>query len=139
MYSEEDYLEDAEDMLRQPIIDNQTHEKRKKAFQNLERYYISEEQLKNKGKLLGHFEEGVFWGKAYLDVYENAIIGRAESLKSGKQENFELGITWIISAILEEKELRLILYNDKVYCLKHFREAEEMEYLISLQVWKQYL
>lgn len=139
MYSEEQYLEDAEGMLRQPIINSQTHEKRKKAFRNLENSYISREQIKNKGEFLGHFEERGFWGKAYLDVYENAIIGRTENLRSGKQENFELGVTWIISAILVEKELYLFLYDDRVYCFKHFKEAEEMEYLISLQVWKQYL
>lgn len=139
MYSEEQYLEDAEDMLRQPIINDQTRERRKKAFQGLAKSYISEEQIKNKGEFLGHFEERGFWGKGYLDVYEKAIIGRAENLRSGKQESFKLGVTWIISAILVEKELYLFLYDDRVYCFKHFKKAEEMEYSISLQVWKQYL
>lgn len=62
MYSEEQYLEDAEDMLRQPIINDQTRERRKKAFQSLAKSYISEEQIKNKGEFLGHFEESGFWG-----------------------------------------------------------------------------
>ena len=138
------YLDNSEtdDNDMEAILDQQEMiEKRKpseklvKAVRNLADIYASQEQLKNKGNLLGHYKSRGFL-KMYIDIYERAAIGKAESSKTKKSEDFQWGYARLSMAVVESGILYLVMNDENMYRLKHIKEAEKVAYMINEQMFK---
>ena len=138
------YLEDSEtnDNDMEEILDQQEMmEKRKpskkaiKAVRNLADIYASQEQLGDKGNLLGHYKSIGFL-KTFIDIYERAAIGKAESGKTRKSENFQWGYARLSRAVVENRILYLVMNDESIYRLRHIKEAEKVAYMINEQIFK---
>lgn len=134
MEIEDDYIDDnyvdMEDELEKHFS-----EKAVKAVRNLGNFYTSIEQINNKGKLLGHYESTGFL-KTYIDVYERAIIGKAETKGSKKAEDIRWGYACLAEAIVEKGVLYLVMKDEKIYKLRHLKMAEIIAYMINGQKMK---
>lgn len=102
------------------------------AIRNLADIYLSREQLENKGNLLGHYKSKGFF-KAYLDIYEKAVIGRAENIRSGKMEDISWGYARLDWAAVEKRALCLVMNDKTVYRLRHLKNAETIAYMVNNQ------
>lgn len=114
------------------LIKQDVPEKVTKAIQALAVYYISDEQLKNKGKLLGHYKSTIFF-RTYIDIYENAVVGEAEERDSRKAVDFCWGYFSVSRAVVKRNVLYLILFNDTIYRIRHLELAEKIAYIINKQ------
>lgn len=128
MKQSKDYLNDIEESLEEKNFS----EKMIKSVQSMANFYISQEQLSNKGNQLGHFKSGRFL-KTYIDVYENAIIGMAEIQGKGKPEHVNRGLTCLSQAVVEDGILYLVIDDEKIYRIRYLKEPEMIAYLINKQ------
>lgn len=131
---EEDYDDNYVDM--EAVLEKQEFsEKAVKSIRNLADLYTSQEQLSNKGKLLGHYKSTGFL-KTYIDIYERAVIGKAEIKNSKKAEDIRWGYARLEEAIVEDGVLYLLMNDEKVYRLRHLKMAEMIAYTINGQKLK---
>ncbi len=126
MKQQKDYLNDMEEQLEE----KEYPEKMIKIVQSMANFYISQEQLANKGNLLGHFKSGRFL-KTYIDVYEKAIIGIAEIKRTRKPEHVNKGLACLRQAVVENDILYLIIDDDEIYRIRYLKEPEMVAYLIN--------
>ncbi len=126
MKQQKDYLNDMEEQLEE----KEYPEKMIKIVQSMANFYISQEQLANKGNLLGHFKSGRFL-KTYIDVYEKAIIGIAEIKRTRKLEHVNKGLACLRQAVVENDILYLIIDDDEIYRIRYLKEPEMVAYLIN--------
>lgn len=96
MKQQKDYLNDMEEELEE----KEFSEKTIKALQSMANLYISQEQLANKGNLLGCFKSGKFL-KTHIYIYENAIIGKAEIPSKRKPVHINKGLACLSKAVVE--------------------------------------
>lgn len=121
---------------QQEMMENRKpSEKAIKAVRNLADIYASQEQIGNKGNLLGHYKSKGFL-KTYIDVYERAAIGKAESSKTRKSENFQWGYARLSRAVVEDRILYLVMNDESIYRLRYIKEAEKVAYMINEQMFK---
>lgn len=121
---------------QQEMIENRKPSKKAiKAVRNLADIYASQEQLGNKGNLLGHYKSKGFL-KTYIDIYERAAIGKAESGKTRKSENFQWGYARLSRAVVEDRILYLVMNDESIYKLRYIKEAEKVAYMINEQMFK---
>lgn len=114
------------------LIKQDVPEKVTQSLQAYAVYYISDEQLKNKGRLLGHHKSTIFF-RTYIDIYENAVLGKAMVISSKKTEVFCWGYFAVSRAVVEGNALYLILFNGKIYRLRYLKSAEKIAYMINKQ------
>ena len=126
MKQQKDYLNDMEEQLEE----KEYPEKMIKIVQSMANFYISQEQLANKGNLLGHFKSGRFF-KTYIYVYEKAIIGIAEIKRTRKPEHVNKGLACLRQAVVENDILYLIIDDDEIYRIRYLKEPEMVAYLIN--------
>lgn len=127
----DDNYVDAEEML-----ERQMHSERAvRAVRNLADFYTSQAQLVNKGKLLGHYKSaGIL--STYIDIYERAAIGKAETENSKKTEEIRWGYACLAGAIVKKGILYLFMNDGKIYKLRHLKMAETIAYMINGQKLK---
>lgn len=94
--------------------------------------FLSQEQLEDKGKLLGHFKSIGFL-RTYIDIYEKAFIGKAEVTWSKKPIDIRFGYACLTEALVEEGILYLIMSDEKIYRLRYLKMAEEVAYRMNEQ------
>lgn len=128
MEEQKNYLSDAESGIE---FDNPS-EKTAKIFRNMGSYYISREQVANKGKKLAHYKSWLFF-RTYIDLYENAMIGLVECSGSRKLINIEYGYFYLEKAVVEDGMLFLIMCDEKIYRIRHLKDAELIAYAINKQ------
>lgn len=128
MKQSKDYLNDMEEELE----GKKFSEKTVKIIQNMADFYISQEQLSNKGNKLGHFKSGRFL-RTYIDVYEKAIIGIAEVRRKRKPEHINMGFVCLRQVIVEDGILYLVTNDEKIYRIRYLKEPEIIAYLINKQ------
>lgn len=153
-----------------------------KLINELANMLIAEEQIKDKGCLIGHYassKRGILlgavlciiieivvfflflkdlfyfiflflilglwvlvWGffvknqlGTFIDLYENAIVGKAESNQYKKKKAFSHGIFYFEEAIVEKGVLYLVLFDEKeIYRFKNFKNADIVSYLINERI-----
>lgn len=128
MKQQKDYLNDMEEELEE----KEYSEKMIKAVRSMANFYISQEQLANKGNFLGHFKSGRFL-KTYIDVYEKAIIGVVEIKRTRKPEHINKGLACLRQVVVEDDILYLVIDDDKIYRIRYLKEPEMVAYLINKQ------
>lgn len=96
---------------------------------------ISEQQIENKGTLLGHYVSLGFT-RTYIDVYENAVIGKAEIRTSKKPKDICWGYARLARAVVEKGVLYLVMNNKDIYRIRHLKLAEKIAFLINIQKTK---
>ena len=124
---EDDYI-DMEDVLEKQELSEQYG----KRIRNLADLFISGEQLANKGNQMGHYKSTGFL-KTYIDVYERAIIGKAEPAGARRVEDISWGYARLAEAIVEDRVLYLILNDESIYRIRHLKMAEMIAYMINGQ------
>lgn len=128
MFQEKDYLVDVDEELEEKKLS----EKTVKSIRKMGNFYLSQDQLINKGNLLGHFKSGRFF-RTYIDVYENAIVGTAEIITSEKPKKINIGYAYLERAVVENGILYLIMCDEEIYRLRYLKEVERIAYLINKQ------
>lgn len=128
MNKEKDYLVDIDEELEEKKLS----EKTVKAVRRMGNFYLSQEQVENKGNLLGHFKSGRFL-RTYIDVYEKAIVGMAEIITAKRPEEICRGYAYLEKAVVEDGILYLVMNDEKIYRLRYLKEAETIAYLINKQ------
>lgn len=107
-------------------------EKVAKIWRDMATSYLSQEQLADKGSLLGHYKSGGLF-RTYIDVYEKAFIGKAEVAWSKKAVDIRFGYVCLTEALVEKGILYLIMNDDEIYRIKHLKMAEEIAYRMNEQ------
>ncbi len=130
--NDEEELDYNYDDMEAALDRQEVPEKVARAFRNYGDLYISGEQLNNKGSLLGHYKSRGFL-RTYIDVYERAIIGKAEFGGGKKTENFRWGFACLKEAVAEDGALYLNMNDGKIYRIRHLKNAELIAYLINGQ------
>lgn len=133
MYEENDlnldeYYDDAEMALDR----QESSELFGKSIRNFADIIMSQHQLENKGRLLGHYKSKGFL-KTYLDVYERAILGQVEKGMTIKRVSIREGYACLTEAVVEGNTLYLLMNDEKHYRIRHLRKAEMLAYLINTQ------
>lgn len=132
---EENYIDDNYVDMEAVLEKQEFSEKAVKSVRNLSDLYTSQEQLSNKGKLLGHYKSTGFL-KTYIDIYERAVIGKAENNNSKKAEDIRWGYARLAKAIVDGGVLCLVMNDEKIYKLRHLKMAEMVAYMINGQKLK---
>lgn len=129
----EDYLEDMEEELDQ----HEFSERAKNALRRMASWYVSMDQLENKGKLLKRFEvkrKGLYRGvEVYFDVYENAVDGVVKQAKYKKPCSINIGLAYIKNAYVVNKILYLVTQNNTINEVHDIKQAEIAAYFINKQ------
>lgn len=129
----EDYLEDMEEELDQ----HEFSEGAKNALRRMASWYVSMDQLENKGKLLKRFEvkrKGLYRGvEVYFDVYENAVGGVVKQAKYKKPCSLSIGLAYIKNAYVVNKILYLVTQNNTINEVYNIKQAEMAAYFINKQ------
>lgn len=127
---EDDYF-DVEEALEMRKFSQKTI----KSIKNMADFYRSQEQLKNRGNLLGHYKSSGF-SKTYIDVYEQAIIGKVEFNGSKIVKDISFGYVYLVKAVADNTALYLMMSDEKIYRLRHLKMAEMIAYTINGQKMK---
>lgn len=131
MYEDED-RDEYHDDVEWELDRSEPSEQMIRKLNNLALHYISGDQLKDKGELLGHYRTTGFQ-KTYIDIYEKAIMGKAKSCSTGKVEEIRCGYACLKRAVVEKRILYLLRQDGDVYLLRHLKGAEWIAYLINDQ------
>lgn len=105
-------------------------EKEVRAVRRMAAFYRSQEQLNDKGELLFHSKSGRFL-KTYIEVYERAIVGLAETKDERKLEVLRCGLAFLTEAETVRGTLYLSTWDGKIYRLRFLKDAEILEYHIN--------
>lgn len=105
-------------------------EKEVRAVRRMAAFYRSQEQLNDKGELLFRSKSGRFL-KTYIEVYERAIIGLAETNDEKKPEVLRCGLAFLTEVEAVRGTLYLSTWNGKIYRLRYLKNAEVLEYHIN--------
>ncbi|MDE7341442.1 MAG: hypothetical protein K2N80_12945 [Lachnospiraceae bacterium] len=172
------YLDDMEEELDR----DRSSERSSELFDQLAAMLIADDQLENRGELLGHFAPNkkimfivisilgllaaimfvlwvkiafiyfflfmlslgamIIWGiickkrlEIYIDIYEKAIVGRAESNYNKKMENISRGIAYIDRALAARGILYLVMFDEKeIYRFKYLENANQISYMINRRI-----
>lgn len=128
--TEDEYIEDNYVDIEAELERQEPSERAIRALRNLANFYRSREQLANKGNLLGQYKsEGDL--KTYIDVYEKAIIGKAEINGSKEAEDISFGYACLTDAIVEDGVLYLLMKDRRIYRLRNLKAAETIAYMIN--------
>lgn len=103
-----------------------------KSIKNMADFYRSQEQLKNRGNLLRHYKLSGF-SRTYIDIYEQAIIGKAEFNGSNRAKDISFEYVYLIKAVADNMSLYLMVSDEKIYRLRHLKLAEMIAYMINGQ------
>ena len=101
-------------------------------WRNMADFYLSQEQLADKGSLLKCYKSCGL-RRTYIEVYERAVIGKAETAKVRKPQKIGFGYACLKEAIVEKGILYLIVDDHLIYRIRHLKEAEEAAYRINEQ------
>ena len=93
---------------------------------------LSRAQLKDKGNLLGCFKSGGFLN-TYIEIFENAFIGKVESARSKELVDIHCGYIALTRANVERGVLYLSMYDRQIYRLRHMKLAEVIAYRMNEQ------
>lgn len=98
---------------------------------NLADFYAANNQRANKGKLLAHYKSaGLF--RAYIDVYESAVVGRMKNLE-GKTVNVAFGYADLAEAKTKGKTIYFEMKFKEIYRIGHLKMAERIAFQINGQ------
>lgn len=125
-------IEDNYDDMEEALERQEVSEKTVRIWRNRANYFLSSEQLSHKGKLLGHYKSTRFL-KTYIDIYERAIIGKAETGGAKKVENISCGYAYLAKAIVENGVLYLLMSDERIYRIRHLKMVEMIGYMINGQ------
>lgn len=128
MYDDYDDIEGA--LERQEVPEHVA-----RIWRNMADTYLSQEQLADKGNLLGCYKSSGFL-RTYIEVYERAFIGRVETAGAKKPIDIRYGYACLTEALVEEGTLYLIMNDEKIYRLRYIKKAEEAAYRMNEQRWQ---
>ena len=94
-------------------------------WRNMADFYLSQEQLADKGNWLGYYKSSGFL-RTYIEVYEKAFVGRAEETWSKKSADIRYGYACLSEAIVKEGILYLIMNDEKIYRLRHLKRRRKL-------------
>lgn len=123
----DDYYDMEEELDRKEIPENVA-----KIWRNMGDFYLSQEQLADKGNLLGRYKSRRFL-RTYIEIYEKAFIGKAEAVWSKRAVDIRFGYACLTEALVEKGILYLIMNDEKIYRLRYLKMAEEIAYRINEQ------
>ena len=128
---DEGYLGDMEEELE----GKEFSEEATKIIQDMAAFYISQDQRNDKGKLLASYKSGRFL-KTYINIYERAIVGLAETRRSRRPVKIDYGLAYLEDAVAERGELFLVMHKHEVYRLRYLKDVEIIAYFINEQKYR---
>lgn len=105
-------------------------------LRNLSDFYLSQEQLSDKGKLLGHYKPRGL-ARTYIAVYERAVVGRMRADGSKRIQDISWGYACLAEAIVENRVLYAVGTCCRVPWEPSWRASPEQICFTRSRVWKE--
>lgn len=97
---------------------------RARLINNMADSYIARKQEISRGKLLAHYKSaGLF--KTYIDIYENAIVGKMKNRKR-KTKDVVFGYASLEDVEAEGGTIYFKMKYEEIYYIQHLKMAERI-------------